>query len=143
MKNEKSKTDIPKPTVARLPNYRQALQHFLAGGTSVISSHDLAHEAAVTPSQLRKDLAYFGHFGTAGIGYDVRKLLDTLEEILGTARKRPVVLVGVGNLGRAVLNHSSLAQAGFDIVASVDDSPRKHGRVIVGVRCYPGDELEV
>ena len=142
MKTSKSKTGIPKPTISRLPSYRRALQHLLAAGTSVVSSHDLASEADVTPSQLRKDLGYFGQFGTAGIGYDVRELLSTLEEILGTSRKRPVVLAGVGNLGRAVLNYSPLARAGFDIVASVDSSPRKFGRVIGGVRCYSEEQLE-
>lgn len=130
------RSDIPKPTVARLPHYRRALEYLLSMGATVISSHDLAREAEVTPSQLRKDLAYFGQFGTAGIGYDVRELISRLDDILGMSLKRPVLLVGMGNLGRAVLNHLPSYRSGFEIVAAADVSESKTGRVISGVRCH-------
>ena len=142
MANKNRKSLIPKPTVSRMPHYRRALEFLSASGIDVISSHDLAREAEVTPSQLRKDLAYFGTFGTAGIGYDVRELLTRLDDILGTANKRPVLLVGVGNLGRAFLNHSPISRSGFEIVASTDISSKKVGRVIGGVRCYANEEIE-
>ena len=139
--NKGLRSDIPKPTVARLPHYRRALEYLLSTGATVISSHDLAREAEVTPSQLRKDLAYFGQFGTAGIGYDVRELISRLDEILGMSLRRPVLLVGMGNLGRAVLGHLPSYRSGFEIVAAADISEAKVGRVISGIRCHHISEV--
>ncbi|GAB4155870.1 MAG: redox-sensing transcriptional repressor Rex [Planctomycetota bacterium] len=141
MKDESSRAAIPRPTVSRLPYYRRALEFFLSMGQSVVSSHELARESDVSPSQLRKDLAYFGQFGTAGIGYDVRDLLSRLDDILGMTHRKPVILVGVGNLGRAVLNHLPAYRSGFEVVGSVDISPAKVGRVIGGVRCHDFSEI--
>ncbi len=141
MKDAMNKEAVPKPTVNRLPHYRKALESLLQKGLVIASSHELAREAEVTPSQLRKDLAFFGTFGTAGIGYNLRELIARLDEILGTRRKRPVLLVGVGNLGKAVLNHRFLTRSGFEVVAAIDISPKKVGRVICGVRCYSSAEL--
>jgi len=142
MKDTSNKVAVPKPTVNRLPHYRRALENLLQTGMTVVSSHELAREAEVTPSQLRKDLAFFGTFGTAGIGYNLRELIVKLDEILGTRRKRPVLLVGVGNLGKAILNHRFLSRSGFEVVASIDNSSKKIGRVISGVRCYPPFQLK-
>jgi len=126
--------------VNRLPTYRRALENLLASGRAVVSSHELAAEVEVTPSQLRKDLSCFGTFGTAGVGYDVRDLVSRLDEILGICKKRPVLLVGVGNLGLALLNRRPIQRSGFEIVAACDTSPSKVGRVIAGVRCYSLEE---
>ncbi len=130
----------PKPTVERLPIYRRALEILLDEGCEYTSSCELAELAGVTASRLRKDLSFFGRFGTAGMGYPVRELLDAVNSILGVDRLRDVLLVGMGNLGRAIANHGPLKKCGFRIAAAVDVSPAKVGRVICGVRCYPPSE---
>ena len=76
--------------------------------------------AGVKPTQLRKDLTYFGQFGTRGLGYDVEQLAAMISDLLGTKRLQPVVLVGVGNLGLALLSYRGFEQEGFEIVAAFD-----------------------
>lgn len=85
-----------------------------------VSSDALAKAAGVKPTQLRKDLTYFGQFGTRGLGYDVEQLAAMIADLLGTKRLQPVVLVGVGNLGMALLSYRGFEQEGFEIVAAFD-----------------------
>ena len=85
-----------------------------------VSSEALAKVAGVKPTQLRKDLAYFGTFGTRGLGYDVAELSGRIADELGTSRLQPVILVGVGNLGMALLSYRGFEQEGFEIVAAFD-----------------------
>ena len=85
-----------------------------------VSSEALAKAAGVKPTQLRKDLTYFGQFGTRGLGYDVEQLSKTIADTLGTTSLQPVILVGVGNLGRALLFYKGFDQEGFEIVAAFD-----------------------
>lgn len=115
------KPDIPRKAVYRLSLYHRGLQRLRANRVSTVSSAALAKAAGVKPTQLRKDLAYLGQFGTRGLGYDVAGLSDKLVEALGTARLQPVVLVGVGNLGAALLGYGGgFAKEGFEIVAAFD-----------------------
>lgn len=88
-----------------------------------VSSEALAKVAGVKPTQLRKDLAYFGTFGTRGLGYDVKELSSRIADELGTSRLQPVILVGVGNLGLALLSYRGFEQEGFEIVAAFDAEP--------------------
>jgi redox-sensing transcriptional repressor len=111
---------IPRNAVYRLSLYRHCLQQFHEGGIQTISSSALAEAAGVKPTQLRKDLNYFGQFGTRGRGYNVEELLRAASEVLGTNRLQPVVLVGVGNLGSALMAYQGFARAGFQILAGFD-----------------------
>jgi redox-sensing transcriptional repressor len=92
---------------------------------STVSSETLAKAAGVKPTQLRKDLAYFGQFGTRGLGYNVEALSGVLTHVLGTASFQPVILVGVGNLGSALLRYGGFNKEGFDITAAFDVEPNR------------------
>ena len=85
----------------------------------------MAKVAGVKPTQLRKDLTYFGQFGTRGLGYDVGALSQMISDELGTTSLQPVVLVGVGNLGLALLSYRGFEKEGFEIVAAFDIDPRR------------------
>jgi redox-sensing transcriptional repressor len=88
-----------------------------------VSSEALAKAAGVKPTQLRKDLTYFGQFGTRGLGYNVEQLSKTISEVLGHNRLQPVILVGVGNLGSALLRYGGFKKEGFEITAAFDLMP--------------------
>ena len=119
-----SKLLVPRKAVYRLSLYYRSLQRLKAGRVSTVSSAALAKAAGVKPTQLRKDLTYFGQFGTRGLGYNVDALSAKVTEVLGHARSQPVVLVGVGHLGSALLRYSGFAKEGFEIVAAFDLEPR-------------------
>ncbi len=132
------KPDIPRKTVYRLSIYQRCLRRLRENKVETVSSEALAKAAGVTPSQLRKDLASFGNFGTRGLGYNVEALSATIGETLGTTRLQPVILVGVGNLGAALLRYSGFNKEGFEIVAAFDAEPsRSHPKVAV----YPMKNL--
>jgi len=114
------KLEIPRKAVYRLSLYYRALQRLQANAVETVSSAALATAAGVKPTQLRKDLAYFGQLGTRGLGYSVAHLTQTLREALGTARLQPVVLVGVGHLGSALVRYRGFEKEGFEIVAGFD-----------------------
>lgn len=116
---------IPRKTVYRLSLYYRNLQRLKANNINTVSSAALAKAAGVKPTQLRKDLTHFGQFGTRGLGYDVGALSTRLTEVLGTTRLQPVILVGVGNLGSALLHYGGFAKEGFEIVAAFDADPPK------------------
>src|SRR5438132_6755954 len=97
-----TKVAIPRKTVYRLSQYYRCLQRLRSNKLATVSSAALAKVAGVKPAQLRKDLTYFGQFGTRGLGYDVASLTAKLSDVLGTARLQPVILVGVGHLGLAL-----------------------------------------
>jgi redox-sensing transcriptional repressor len=124
-----SKLVIPRKTVYRLSLYYRALQRLKANQISTVSSAALASAAGVKPTQLRKDLTYFGQFGTRGPGYNVDALSTQLTDVLGTTRLQPVILVGAGNLGSALLRYPGFAKEGFEVLAAFDVEPsRKRSR---------------
>jgi redox-sensing transcriptional repressor len=88
-----------------------------------VSSEALAKAAGVKSTQLRKDLTYFGHFGTRGLGYNVSALGAAISEVLGSSKLQPVVLIGVGNLGAALLRYGGFQKEGFEITAAFDTHP--------------------
>jgi len=133
-------TDIPKKTVYRLSLYLRCLGLMVANRESIVSSAALASVAGVQPTQLRKDLAYCGPLGKRGTGYEVVLLRNRLEEILGRASLQPVILVGAGNLGQALLSYKGFAREGFEIIAAFDQKPKKaqSGRIAVqGMESMP------
>lgn len=97
--------------------------------------------AGVKPTQLRKDLTYFGQFGTRGLGYHVAELAKMISNLLGTSSLQPVVLVGVGNLGLALLSYRGFQQEGFEIVAAFDVDSRRHRDKKLEVPIYPMEKL--
>jgi redox-sensing transcriptional repressor len=115
--------EIPRKTIYRLSIYLRCLARLHENGISTVSSEALAKAAGVKPTQLRKDLAYFGTFGTRGLGYDVTDLFKRISEELGTSRLQPVVLVGVGHLGLALLLYRGFEKEGFEITAAFDSDP--------------------
>lgn len=124
-----SKLVIPRKTVYRLSLYYRALQRLRASKLETVSSAALAVAAGVKPTQLRKDLTYFGQFGTRGLGYSVTALSAKLTDVLGTTRLQPVILVGAGHLGSALLRYPGFAKEGFEVVAAFDaDATRKRSR---------------
>lgn len=124
-----SKLCIPRKAVYRLSLYHRSLQRLKTNKVATVSSSALAKAAGVKSPQLRKDLAYFGQLGTRGLGYDVVTLSGKLTEVLGTTRLQPVILVGVGNLGAALLRYQGFAKEGFEIVAAFDaDAGRERSR---------------
>ena len=129
-----SKLVIPRKTVYRLSLYYRALQRALANQVETVSSEALAKAAGVKPTQLRKDLTYFGQFGTRGLGYKVAALSNALKDVLGTAHLQPVILVGAGNLGTALLRYPGFAKEGFEVAAAFDAQPAKVRARGIGVR---------
>jgi redox-sensing transcriptional repressor len=110
----------PKKTVYRLSLYQRCLSRLLENGVETVSSDALAKAAGVKPTQLRKDLAHFGQFGTRGLGYNVVTLTRTLDEVLRAARLQPVILIGVGNLGAALLRYGGFQKEGYELTAAFD-----------------------
>ncbi|MCE9556368.1 MAG: redox-sensing transcriptional repressor Rex [Planctomycetes bacterium] len=125
---------VPRAVVNRLSLYLRELQHLVADGTHTISSGGLGERLNFTDAQVRKDLAYFGHFGYPGIGYRADELIGAIRKILGTDRVWPVAMIGIGNLGRALLGYKGFSRQGFEIVAAFDTDPTKVGIVVEGIQ---------
>jgi len=108
---------IPEATIARLPVYLRVLYAFAEQGIATVSSEELAAAAGVNSAKLRKDLSHLGSYGTRGVGYDVDYLVYQVSRELGLTQDWPVVIVGAGNLGRALANYGGFASRGFRIPA--------------------------
>ena len=118
-----AKSEIPRKTIYRLSIYQRCLLRLKDNAVETVSSEALAKAAGVKPPQLRKDLTYFGQFGTRGLGYNVGALSGAIGEVLGSSRLQPVILVGVGNLGSALLRYGGFQKEGFEIIAAFDTHP--------------------
>jgi len=125
-----SERSIPPATVARLPSYRRALLEASARGVRTIASAGIAEAVGVHPDQVRKDLSCLATRGTRGVGYDVRALVEEIARILGLTEVRAVVLVGAGNLGRALAAYEGFAPQGFRLAAVLDVDAKLVGRRI-------------
>lgn len=132
---------IPEATVARLPVYLRSLTDLAAAGESTTSSDILADRAGVNAAKVRKDLSYLGTHGTRGVGYDVRHLVFEVSRALGVANTWPVVVCGLGNLGRALVKHTGFTERGFPVVAAVDVDPSLVGTTIDGVPVHEPSAL--
>jgi redox-sensing transcriptional repressor len=134
--------EIPRKTIYRLSIYLRCLQRLKSNAIRTVSSDALAKGAGVKPTQLRKDLTYFGQFGTRGLGYDVEQLAAMISDLLGTKSLQPVILVGVGNLGLALLSYRGFEQEGFEIVAAFDISIDRQRTKGVKQPVYPLERVE-
>ena len=124
---------ISESTVRRLSHYYRVLEEVEAEGGRLISSHRLAEREGVTSAQVRKDLSCFGSFGRRGLGYNVAHLRQEIRSILGLDHRWRVGVVGVGNLGTALLLYRGFEKQGFDVVAAFDHDPARIGRPFGGV----------
>lgn len=127
-------TKIPPPTVLRLPLYFRSLLDLKSAGTRIVSSEEMASRTGIKASQFRKDLSCFGEFGVQGVGYPVDRLLDRIATIMRINQTHPVVLVGAGNLGTALVNYKGFPEWGFHIVQIFDASPQRIGQTLGAVR---------
>ena len=112
--------DIPRKSIYRLSIYQRCLAKLRENSVDTVSSEALAKAAGVKPTQLRKDLTYFGQFGTRGLGYNVEALVKIISEVLGHNRLQPVILVGAGNLGSALLRYGGFRKEGFEVIVAED-----------------------
>ncbi len=124
---------IPEKTVTRLSIYLRCLEELEADGVGSVSSKQLAQRFGLNSAQVRKDLAYFGQFGVRGLGYYIAELKHNLERILGLKQDWEVALVGVGNLGSALIAYKGFQARGFRISMAFDTDPAKVGQDIDGV----------
>lgn len=128
---------VPAATISRLSLYTRALESLETDGSEVVSSESLADICQVNPAQVRKDLAYFGEFGVRGVGYYVGELLFEIRKILGLNRTWNLAIVGMGNLGAALVAHDHFARAGYYFVAAFDNDDEK-----IGLRLASGLAIE-
>lgn len=133
---------VPEACVARLSLYLRELSRLSGKRVGFVSSRRLAEQLGLTDAQVRRDLSYFGQFGTSGRGYEVRRLHDRLTAILGVSgRTWNVALVGIGNLGSALLAYRGFQERGFLFRVVVDSDPQKIGRTMQGITVAPSSRL--
>jgi redox-sensing transcriptional repressor len=132
---------IPNPAVRRLSLYLRQLESVRQTGRRTISSKQLGESLHLTDAQVRKDLAYFGQFGHPGIGYRVEDLILEVRKILGTDKVWNVVLIGAGNIGRAMGGYRGFDKKGFRVIAVFDNDPAKVGRKLGAFTIQPLSEI--
>jgi len=126
--------EIPEIVIRRLPLYLRALNLLTEQGQVVTSSQELGERLGISSTQIRKDLSYFGEFGKQGTGYDVRYLAEQLRQILQVNRTWNLVLIGAGDLGRAIARYNGFERGGFSIVAVLDRDKQKIGNQVGQLR---------
>lgn len=126
--------EIPEIVIRRLPLYLRALNLLTEQGQTVTSSQELGERLGISSTQIRKDLSYFGEFGKQGTGYDVRYLEEQLRQILQVNRTWNLVLIGAGDLGRAIARYNGFEKGGFSIVAVLDRDKQKIGSQVGKLR---------
>ena len=137
------KENISDAVIRRLPRYYRQLTELCARGVVRISSHSLGQEMNITASQIRQDFSCFGEFGQQGYGYNVEELRSEIGHILGVDNDHHLVMIGVGNLGHALLQNFPFSQTGFTVDAAFDVSPAVIGSNVNGVPIYSMDDLDI
>ncbi|WP_456441203.1 redox-sensing transcriptional repressor Rex [Caldithrix abyssi] len=132
---------ISDSTISRLSTYYRTLSHLIDQGIETVSSEQIAEINNITSAQVRKDLSFFGSFGKRGLGYNTRDLRDQIANILGLSKKWNVALVGVGNIGRALIDYAEFKKQGFHIKALFDNDPQKVGQEIGGLKIHHMDSV--
>jgi len=132
---------IPSIVITRLSIYAKNLELLDQKGVEVVSSVRLADICGINPAQIRKDLAYFGQFGVRGVGYYVTELLFEIKKILGLDKEWRLGLVGVGNLGWALLRHAQFVDKGYTFVAAFDRKPKRVGLKIGDIEVTPLEDI--
>ncbi len=143
MRSSTKFSKIPAATITRLSIYSRCLEGLGQEGVKIIASDKLAQKCGINPAQIRKDLAYFGEFGIRGVGYFVKELLFEIKRILGLNKTWKMALVGIGNLGSALVAHENFVRQGYQFVAVFDVDPSKVGRRLPsGQIIHHMDDLE-
>jgi redox-sensing transcriptional repressor len=134
---------IPDATIERIALYSRPLERLMDKGDQLVSSERLAELCNVNPAQVRKDLSYFGEFGVRGIGYDVQDLLKEIRKILVSDREWNMGIVGIGDLGMALVENANFAKRGYKFVAAFDVDPQKIGKELpCGLVIQPVEDLK-
>lgn len=133
---------ISMSVIKRLPRYYRFLGDLKNKGITRISSRELSQKMGLTASQIRQDLNCFGGFGQQGYGYMVEQLYEEIGKILGVDKKRKIILVGVGNLGRAIISHMFYQDSGFQLVGVFDNDPEIIGDSISGYTVMDSRSIE-
>jgi redox-sensing transcriptional repressor len=133
---------VPEATVTRLSIYSRFLERLDRNGVTSVSSGEIADGVGVSPAQVRKDLAYFGEFGTRGVGYNVKDLMRYTLKILGLDRHWNLILVGAGNLGYALCTYRGFNDRGFSIVGVFDNDLTKIGKMINELEVLPMEKMQ-
>ena len=136
------KENISDAVIRRLPRYYRQLTDLCGRGIVRISSHSLGQEMNITASQIRQDFSCFGEFGQQGYGYNVEELRSEIGHILGVDNDHHLIMIGVGNLGRALLHNFHFSQGGFTVDAAFDISPAVVGTSVNGIPVYSMQELD-
>lgn len=136
------KENISDAVIRRLPRYYRQLTDLCERGVVRISSHSLGQEMNITASQIRQDFSCFGEFGQQGYGYNVEELRAEIGHILGVDNDHQIIMIGVGNLGRALLRNFQFSQIGFHMDAAFDVVPNVIGTTVNGVPVYAMDDLD-
>ena len=132
IKMAQKKQNVSMSVIRRLPRYYRFLSELAKKGENRISSKELSEKMGFTASQIRQDFNCFGGFGQQGYGYNVAQLCEEIEKILGIQKHRPCILVGAGNLGRAITGHMPFDQLGFQLIGVFDNAPKVIGNQISG-----------
>lgn len=135
------KANISDAVIRRLPRYYRQLTDLQSRGVVRISSHSLGQEMGITASQIRQDFSCFGEFGQQGYGYNVQELHNEIGHILGVDNGNHLIMIGVGNLGHALLQNFRFDQVGFQVDAAFDISPAMVGSRVNGVPVFDMDDL--
>lgn len=138
---ELNELKIPEATVSRLSVYSRFLTEVDKQEILNISSGEIAEGVGGTPAQVRKDLAYFGEFGTRGVGYNVKQLNQEIMNILGLTKRWNVILIGAGNLGSALSQYRGFKERGFQIIAVFDNDLNKVGLKLNGLPIYAVNQM--
>jgi redox-sensing transcriptional repressor len=133
---------LSRASVGRFSLYLRHLEALLREGISKVSSGQLGEALGITDAQVRKDLAWLGSLGHPGVGYITEELIEAIRRLLGVDRTWLAALVGVGNLGRALLRYRGFEQRGFRLVALFDDDPAKVGQVVEGLTVHGTDVID-
>ena len=136
------KENISDAVIRRLPRYYRQLTELCNRGVVRISSHSLGQEMNITASQIRQDFSCFGEFGQQGYGYNVEELRSEIGHILGVDNNHHLVMIGVGNLGYALLQNFPFSETGFTVDAAFDISPNVIGTAVHGVPIYSMNDLD-
>ena len=133
---------VPLVVIKRLPRYHRYLGELLDNKIYRVSSTELSEKMGVTASQIRQDLNYFGGFGQQGYGYNVQMLYDAITSLLGLNKGYKTVIIGAGNLGRALANYAGFSKRGFELIGIFDTNPALLGKEISGHPIRHYDDLE-
>lgn len=134
--------DVPKATLHRYPVYLKALRRLQKNGVERVMSKELANLVDIEPTTIRRDFSFLGNLGKQGYGYDVDRLIEIFNAQLGVDFDEKIILVGAGNLGRALLNYNKWDHVVGEIACAFDADPTKCGEQMFGVEVYSMDELE-